>query len=143
MPPFAPTSRRSPDGGARLPTPRRPSPPACGWLAPPTTSAGPMTACAGSPPTTPRASGFTAPRPWRPASPTTAGPWTNYSASRSPYRAGSRANDAADRPNIHLLERRHDHGSVGSYPEVDQREVILPGVLVNPGAAPHDLLELR
>ena len=94
--------------------PRPPSPPACGWSAPPTTSAGPTTASASALPTMPATSGTSARRRWRPASPTIPGPSASCSGSRSPYLAGSPQNDAAVRPNA---SRRpwHDHASVGCY----------------------------
>ena len=114
---FRAPSRRSPDGAGRSLAPRPPSPPACGSSAPPTTSAGPTTACASALPTTRRTSGSVAPRPWRPGSPTTAGPWTSSSASRSPYLAGTLPTDAAGRPNTCTLAQRHDHASVGCYLE--------------------------
>ena len=41
---------------------------------------------------------------------------TSCSASRSPYPAGCRQNDAAVRPNTRLSSLPHDHGSVGCYP---------------------------
>src|SRR5439155_25180840 len=120
--PSAPTSRPSPDGGGPSPAPQRPSPPACGWSAPPTTSAGHTIAGANSRPTTLLASGSFAPQPWRPGSPITAGPWMSSSAFRSPYPVGSHPDDAAIRPYARLSERRHDHASVGSYRRVCRRE---------------------
>src|SRR5205823_3515194 len=99
-----------------------PSPPACGWPAPTTTSAGPTTACACSLPTTPLRSGSAALQPSRPTSPTTPGLSTSSSTFRSPYLAGSHPGDAAALPNVHRLEPLRDHSSVGCYPEVRQEQ---------------------
>ena len=89
----------------------------CGSSARPITSAGPTTASASSLPTVLPASGSSALRPWRPGSPTPAGPSTNCSASRFHYLAGFHQNDATGRPTIHLLELRHDHTSGGVTPQ--------------------------